>query len=71
MVLPPSTGVRCRSVLASCSQAWARVGEAEEVLLPFVIHAPTDAFPLHVLVGGGWLVVVTALTARRGRRRGG
>ena len=40
-------------------------------LLPFVIHAPTDAFPLHVLVGGGWLMVVTALTVRRGGRRGG
>lgn len=40
-------------------------------LLPFVIHQPTNALPLHVLAGTGWLVVVTALTARRARLRGG
>lgn len=40
-------------------------------LLPFVIHAPTPALPLHVLTGTAWLVVVTALTLDHARRRGG
>lgn len=40
-------------------------------LLPFVIRSPATGFPLHVLVGTGWLVVVTVLTATLRRRRGG
>jgi len=38
-------------------------------LLPFVVQAPADAFPLHVLAGSTWLVVVSALVAAPGRRR--
>lgn len=32
-------------------------------LLPFVVHAPTASFPLHVLAGTAWLVVVSGLQA--------
>lgn len=40
-------------------------------LLPFVVPAPTVAFPLHVLAGTAWLVVVSALAAGLRRRRRG
>lgn len=40
-------------------------------LLPFVIHSPATDFPLHVLAGTAWLVVVSALTAALRHRRGG
>jgi len=40
-------------------------------LLPFVVHSPSADFPLHVLAGTGWLVVVAVVTAALRRRRGG
>jgi hypothetical protein len=49
----------------SCPPAFA------VALLPFVIHSPAIAFPLHVLAGTAWLVVVSVLTDGLGRRLGG
>lgn len=40
-------------------------------LLPFVLHHPPDSFPLHVLAGTAWLVLVAALTEAHRRRSGG
>jgi hypothetical protein len=38
-------------------------------LLPLVLPQPPLTYPLLVLVGGGWLVLVAALAARRGQGR--
>lgn len=41
------------------------------VLLPFVLHHPPDSFPLHVLAGTAWLLLVAALSEAHRRRSGG
>ena len=40
-------------------------------LLPFVLHHPSAGFPLHVLIGTGWLLLVNALIEAHRQRSGG